>query len=62
MTPRFSFKRHDGYRFDYNGSLTVNIYNGSGQNIDCFTLRLGHDYSVPDIVGICSDWEMSLVT
>jgi hypothetical protein len=37
MNKPMSYTRADGYKFDYNGSLTVNVYQ-DGKNIDCFTL------------------------
>lgn len=55
MNKPFSWVRPDGIRFDYNGSLTVNVYR-NGQNIDCFTLGYFDKHTVRSITGEMNKW------
>ncbi len=34
MSNPLNYKRHDGYRFHWNGSKTVNIYLPNGREVD----------------------------
>lgn len=59
-----TYTRSDGYRFVWNGSKTVNVYNGSGYNIDCFSLDYGREWSEADVLEImdhCDEWVLAWV-
>ena len=57
MNTQMTYTRADGYKFQYNGSLTVNVYDKHGSNIDCFTLGYpAEQYSMRQITDTMDDW------
>lgn len=56
MNKQMTYTRADGMRFEYNGSLTVNVYKGSN-NVDCFTLGLPVDqHTIASITRKMDSW------
>jgi hypothetical protein len=54
-----TYTRRDGYRFVWNGSKTINVYDYKGYNIDCFSLDYGRAWSESDVLEImdhCDEW------
>ena len=57
MNTAMSYTRADGFNFYYNGSLTVNVYNKQGDNIDCFTVGYpAEQHSISDITNAMDEW------
>lgn len=61
MSNPLNYKRHDGYRFHWNGSKTVNIYNAKEREVDVFSLDYGRDdYTMREVVRMCDEWEIAM--
>ena len=57
-----NYTRHDGFRFEWNGSKTVNIYTPNGANVDVFSLDYSrNDHRLEPVLDMCDEWEAVLV-
>ncbi len=58
MNKQMTYTRADGHKFEYNGSLTINVYRGD-RNVDCYTIGWPADqHSISDIVNTMDEWEV----
>jgi len=58
MSNPLNYRRADGYRFHWNGSKTVNIYNAIEREVDVFSLDYGKEYTMREVVRMCDEWEV----